>query len=545
MLESRRQSVELQILLASAIIFFLGTLMLFVTNPYAIAPETALRLEMGKLLLSGLRPYLDFIDADPPTMMFLSTIPAFISAHCHCDIVLTALICGFTLALVSAAASTYLIAKSELGENPFAVGCFAIACAAISNLFIFQFGEREHLLVLLSLPYVLLRWLRTSEIEVAIPRALSQTIGLAAGLGFWLNLQYLLIPLILELAFFLQHNKPAPLRTPEITTGILSLGLVPAYLALNPAVGKIFCNLFVPLWFNNYSFPMDDHAKYLECSPDLRIFFYAAALIYVAALALRNETSMLYPMTFLSLFGFILFITDKRGGSAQIILLAAPLLLNSSIIIAIAARSISRLSSGGIKRSCSVVAMLLLLISFVSWQSWAFARAACLKPVETKLDPVKSGQPSEFSVWLNKYSKPGDCVMFLNDTVSPGYPLTLLNNRCPCPPFLWGYPIRLLADCNITDKELPPELINSPQQTFDQTYVDVELAKVIQEKTPKLMFIQQGRTEDYLRKHKQIELALLKNYKPMGEANQILLPKTEPAYISGCWYSFTIWMRKD
>jgi hypothetical protein len=74
-------------------------------------------------------------------------------------------------------------------------------------------------------------------------------------------------------------------------------------------------------------------------------------------------------MTFLSLFGFILFTTDKRG--------------------------ISR---------------------FVSLQSWAFAKAACLKPAKAKLDPVKAGPPCEFSVWLNQYSQPGDCVMFLDDT---------------------------------------------------------------------------------------------------------------------------------
>jgi hypothetical protein len=102
-----------------------------------------------------------------------------------------------------------------------------------------------------------------------------------------------------------------------------------------------------------------------------------------------------------------------------------------------------------------------------------------------------------------------------------------------------------LADCNITEKELPPELINSPQQAFDKTYVEGKLTRLIQERVPKLMFIQQGRTEDYLRKHEKINLALIKNYKPMGEANQVMLQKTEPAFISGCWYSFTIWMRID
>lgn len=78
MLENRRQSTELKILLASAVIFRLGILVLFVTNPYAIAPAAALRLEMGELLLSAQRPYLDFIDADPPTILLLCTVPAFI-----------------------------------------------------------------------------------------------------------------------------------------------------------------------------------------------------------------------------------------------------------------------------------------------------------------------------------------------------------------------------------------------------------------------------------------------------------------------------------
>jgi hypothetical protein len=545
MLEIRRLSVELKVLLSIAIFCLLGILALFVANPYAIAPEPALRLEMAKLLMNGHMPYRDFIDADPPAMMLLCTIPAFISVICNFDIALTTLICGFSLALASVATSTYLIYKSELGDNHFAVGCFAIACAAINNLFIFQFGEREHLLIVLTLPYILTRWLRASDQNIVLPRRLCLAVGLAAGIGFWLNLQYLLIPLILEIAFVLQNNKFARLRTDELASCLLGLSLVPIYLALHPNTCKTFCQLIVPLWFSNFTFPMDDHVKYLDCSPDLRYLFYAAALVYIASLALRNKTTLFYPMTILSLLGLIFLITDKRGATAQTVLLASPLLINFSIIIAIAAANISRLSLNLLKRSSLMLALLATYAGISSWTSWAFTKASYLQPVETKIDPVKAGQPSEFSVWLNKYSKPGDYVMFLGDTVSPAYPLTLLSGRRPCLPFLWGYPIRLLADTNITDQDLPPELVNSPMQTIDKTYVDVELAKLIQERVPKLMFIQQGRTEDYLRKHKSINLALVKNYKPMGEANQVRLEKTEPAFISGCWYSFTIWMRED
>ncbi len=545
MLEIRRLSVELKVLLSIALICLTCVLVLFINHPYAIAPEAALRLEMAKLLMSGQMPYRDFIDADPPAMMLLCTIPAFINVICNFDIALTTLICGFCLTLASVATSTYLIYKSELGDNHFAVGCFAIACAAINNLFIFQFGEREHLLTVLALPYILTRWLRASRKDVVLPRSLCLAAGLAAGFSFWLNLQYLLIPFILEFAFVLQNNKFARLRTPEIAACLLGLSAIPIYLILHQASGKVFCNLIVPLWFCNFAFPMDDHAKYLDCSPDLRHLLYAAALVYTGSLALRKETSLFYPMSILSLLGFILFITDKRGATAQIVLLAAPLLLNSSIFMAIAARGISRRLHSRLQRSLSILALLLIFAAIGSWASWAFTRANYLKPVVTKLDPVAAGQPSEFSVWLNKYSKPGDRVMFLNDTVGPAYPLTLLSGRRPCPPFLWGYPIRLLADTQITDPELPPELVNSPMQTFDKTYVDIELAKLIEERVPKLMFIQQGRTEDFLRKHESINHALVKNYKPMGEANQIILQKIEPAFTSGCWYSFTIWMRED
>lgn len=544
-LEIRRLAVELKVLLTIAIVCLLGILVLFIANPYAIAPEPALRLDMAKLLMTGHMPYRDFIDADPPAMMFLCTIPAFISASCNFDITLTALICGFSLAVASVAISTYLVYKSELGDNPFAVGCFAIACAAISNLFIFQFGEREHLLIVMALPYILTRWLRVSDRDVDIPRTLCAAVGLAAGIGFWLNLQYLLIPVILEIAFVLQNNKFARLRTPELYSCLLGLGLVPIYLVLHQNTCKIFCNLIVPLWFNNFTFPMDDHVKYLDCSPDLRNLFYAAALVYIASLALRKKTSLFYPMTILSLLGFVFLITDKRGATAQAVLMASPLLLNFSIIVATAAEKIFQRSHKLVQRSSLLLALLGIYAGINSWTSWAFAKASCLKPAITKLDPVQAEKPSEFSVWLHRYSKPGDYVLFLNDTVSPAYPLTLLSGRRPCPPFLWGYPIRLLGDTHITDPELPPELVNSPMQIFDKTYVDIKLAKLIQERVPKLMFIQQGRTEDYLRQHKSINLALAKNYKPMGEANQIILQKTEPAFVSGCWYNFTIWMRED
>ena len=545
MLEIRQLSIELKVLLTIASFYLTGVLVLFIANPYAIAPEPALRLEMAKLIMAGQVPYRDFIDADPPTMMFLCTIPASISASCNFDIALTALICGFSLALASVTTSTYLIYKSELSDNLFAVGGFAIACAAINNLFIFQFGEREHLLVVLALPYILTRWLRASDREIVLPRQLCLAVGLAAGASFWLNLQYLLIPLVLEIAFLLQNNRFARLRTPEIASCLLGLSLVPIYLALHQTTNGIFCNLMVPLWFSNIAFRMDDQVKFLDCAPDLRHLLYAAALVYIGSLALRKETSFFYPMSILSLLGFIFFITDKRGATAQIILLAAPLLLNFSIFIALAARSISRLSQPRLQRSISITTLLLIFGGIGNWAFWAFTKASYLKPAVTKLDPVTSGQPSEFSVWLNRYSKPGDCVMFLNDTVSPAYPLTLLSGRRPCPPFLWGYPIRLLGDTQITDPKLPPELVNSPMQTFDKTYVDIKLAKLIQERVPKLMFIQQGRTEDYLRKHKSIDLALLENYKPMGKAKQIMLEKTEPSFISGCCYSFTVWMRED
>jgi hypothetical protein len=164
---------------------------------------------------------------------------------------------------------------------------------------------------------------------------------------------------------------------------------------------------------------MDDHVKYLDCSPDLRNLFYAAALVYIASLALRKETSLFYPMTILSLLGFVFLITDKRGATAQAVLMASPLLINFSIIIAIAAKNISQLSHNLVQRSSLLLALLAIYAGISSWTSWAFKKASYLQPVETKIDPVKAGQPSEFSVWLNKYSKPGDHVMFLETQSAP------------------------------------------------------------------------------------------------------------------------------
>jgi hypothetical protein len=62
----------------------------------------------------------------------------------------------------------------------------------------YDFGQREHLMVILGLPYLSAAIPRPEPEHGALPPAMRVFIGIAAGVGFCLKPYFLLIPLLVE-----------------------------------------------------------------------------------------------------------------------------------------------------------------------------------------------------------------------------------------------------------------------------------------------------------------------------------------------------------
>ena len=91
-----------------------------------------------------------------------------------------------------------------------------IACLAI-------FGQREHWMVLLTLPYIVARGCRLNN--SAVSPATGAAIGVAATLGFCIKPYFLLVPIALEVWILAPTRRPSLSIRPE-TIAMAIAGIV-------------------------------------------------------------------------------------------------------------------------------------------------------------------------------------------------------------------------------------------------------------------------------------------------------------------------------
>jgi hypothetical protein len=159
--------------------------------------DTAWYLEAGAQFLQGGELYRDiFVEVNPPLGFFL-TLPPVVLSHVTGLFVVDLFIAYFYLLILVALVATWQLLGADTALSPVARRGMLILVALILTICPSdQFGEREHFLVTLALPYLLLVALRAKGLPV--PHETALAVGLVAGLGFALKPHFLLVPLALE-----------------------------------------------------------------------------------------------------------------------------------------------------------------------------------------------------------------------------------------------------------------------------------------------------------------------------------------------------------
>ena len=199
--------------------------------------DAAALLHFSQRWLAGERLYVDLIDVNPPLVFVLNLVPAAIAR-------ITPLSAPFALILCVLAWITFgfLLSWRLLRSAPGPVS--AIHRYIFPPLFLFlmivypgpEFGQREHLMVVAALPYLLLAQARMEGRETAWGLALLT--ALLAALAFALRPHFLLIPLLVEAMVIgsqglrrgLRDVVPRTLGLVFLVYGALVLLLTPAYL---------------------------------------------------------------------------------------------------------------------------------------------------------------------------------------------------------------------------------------------------------------------------------------------------------------------------
>lgn len=181
-------------------------------------------------LLDGGRFGIDIMDMNPPHIWWISAVPVWFARQTGLrpDVAATA----FTVAMatLSLAAVAHLIAAA--GFTRVARNLFLVF-AALLVLFVpgYDFGQREHWMVLLTLPYIVACGCRLNKLVLS--PAIGAAVGVAACLGFCIKPYFLLVAGALEILILVRLRRPSlTIRSETIAmviAGIVYAGLTITY----------------------------------------------------------------------------------------------------------------------------------------------------------------------------------------------------------------------------------------------------------------------------------------------------------------------------
>ena len=205
-------------------------ILLFV--PFVLAPplnhDVAAILNFAERWHAGERLYVDLIDINPPLIFILNRAPAALAAATGLDAVVCLQFSLITLGLVSWGLT--LRVRDRPSEGPIERALLDVLPGVFLFTAGYDFGQREHIVTLTALPYLLAAARRSqgASLNAALPAAL------LAALGILLKPYFLALPALVEAAVFLATRRID--RTPWVlaAAGLLYAAIVillfPVYL---------------------------------------------------------------------------------------------------------------------------------------------------------------------------------------------------------------------------------------------------------------------------------------------------------------------------
>ena len=217
--------------------------------------DTGFLLDEAARVLGGARLYADLVEMNPPLIVGIN-MAAVLCARIFGIPEIPAYRLGCVAALFAALAlAAWLLRRLLPDEIVLRRGIMLLLVFVLFNLPGQDFGEREHLLLMLALPYLLLAAARATGREIPTSHAL--VIGLLAGAGLSLKPHFVLLWLAIEGYLRLTRRVAPRAVTPEtgaiaVFLGLYGIGMLvwaPEYLRLVRLLAGPYTRfLYDPFW---------------------------------------------------------------------------------------------------------------------------------------------------------------------------------------------------------------------------------------------------------------------------------------------------------
>lgn len=240
--EERAQSSWQIQLLTLALSAWTAWLVLYWISMLVCAPangDQSWYLYAARLILSGARPYgPQLAETNPPLILWFSTIPVSIAHLLRLNSYLGLKLIVFAMIAGSVAWSRRVLRAAGVATLPAVLRYLAIGSVLTAEIYLgwIEFGQREHLLVILILPYILSAAFngrsKLSSIELC-------ALGAAAGIAVCFKPQQVLVLVALELFLAAWTRSLRRLISPDLVCAVLA---VFAYI--------LAVHLWTPLYFS-------------------------------------------------------------------------------------------------------------------------------------------------------------------------------------------------------------------------------------------------------------------------------------------------------
>ena len=230
----------------------------------------------ARRLLDGARLGSDLIETNPPLIIWMSEIPVAIGRALDIRLPTALQDCLVVLVVFSVTWSAVLLQRGAAGDRQFARWFAALMLFATVVHPWLEYGQREHIMLLLVVPYLVMAARRIDG--EAPPTGEALAAGLCAGIGFLLKPHHLLVGLAVEALVLVRGRDFRSLYRPEIAAMVATaLGYVIAVWHWAPD----YVLTVLPLMLNTYS---DFHRAELSelISPMRGLKMVIVVLLWVA-----------------------------------------------------------------------------------------------------------------------------------------------------------------------------------------------------------------------------------------------------------------------
>lgn len=429
-----------------SIALMVALFILILLFPNFVNCDFAQYLQCGDMFISGKLPYVDFVDTNPPLIVYISAVPALVSQILPINLSISGLLAVAILVVWSTFNLAYLTLRhmNLVSED---VTAWIVALWPAVSLWTWrsnEFGEREHLFVLFFMPFLFLRFFRTYKGQVSVLESLF--LGAAAGLGTCLKPYFFLIALLPEIYFLTRSRKIGNLVHPEVMAfGLVSLCYMLHFLILPREVQENLFERWIPIIYSHYRvydcslFELISYRRFLFCLSVLAVFTFH--------LFQENQSydgaKLTIPLALFSLGGLIVYIYQFKGWGYQaspafsgVVLLSGVLLSQVHMPVFVQKMRDRFFSFIVFKSYYSRFVFIILVFTILATVTFSLLRLE---------SPKNEKRQREFVELLSNYSTIKDSVVIIGTSVGDAYPALILADRSPGSRFLTMYPFAMFS----------------------------------------------------------------------------------------------------